>query len=526
MGGRIYSDDQKQHFFELIDRGGTVRAAATAAGVHPAAAYTWLRQAGLTMQRASPRRYSAEEKAEFFRLVAIHQNVAKVADMLGFTRVTCYAWAHKAGIFTSTNRSTNPRRERFLQLRAAGMTRAQAREAVGADKRSATDWDKGITIVNRGRIYPDGRRVDYPLRTLERMQPVRTARAIGGRIDLDHVEKVIHPRYLSLTERELLADLLQQGLSIRQIARQMHRSPSTVSREVRRNTASTRGYLPHTAHRRSAARRRRPHRQKLLVNHVLRQAVVSMLSEDWSPEQISRRLPAMFPQDPAMRACPETIYQAIYRKIHPDLGRECGKHLRRGRPARRNHQRTDRRRARFVENMVSIHLRPPEITHRTSLGHWEGDLVVGAGNRSAVITLVERSSRFLLLAPLGTERTAEHTLEKLVGAIGPLPAELRGSLTWDQGAEMAEHAAFTAITGIPVYFCDPASPWQRGSNENTNGLLRQYLPKGTSLAHHDHASLNAIAQRLNNRPRKTLNWQSPTERLAALLDPSHAPLRR
>jgi len=406
------------------------------------------------------------------------------------------------------------------------LTRAEARAAIGADGRSATDWDKGITIVNRGRIYPDGRRVDYPVKTLKGMQPPRTARAIGGRVDLDHVEKVIHSRYLSLLERELLADLVRQGLSMRQIASQMQRSPSTISRELKRNTAWSRGYLPHTARRRSAARRRRPHREKLLANEELRGAIAAMLVEDWLPEQISQRLPALFPHEETRRVCPETIYQAVYRKIHPDLHRDCVKHLRRRRLKCKHRQLADRRRARFVEQMVSIHHRPLDVAQRNVAGHWEGDLVVGAGNRSAVITLVERASRFLLLAPLGAERTADRTLAELVGMFGQLSPELRKSLTWDQGAEMSEHAAFTAATGMPVYFCDPASPWQRGSNENTNGLLREYLPKGTSLAHHDHDSLNKIATKLNNRPRKILDWQTPTERLAALLDPSQAPLRR
>ncbi len=190
MAAPKYSKQQKEMFFDLIDRGGTVRAAAKAVGVHEGTAYTWLRQAGLSMQRATPRKYTEQDKVEFSRRLALNPNVSAVARELGFTRVTCYAWAYKAGIRTSEARSVNPRREVFLRLRAAGLTRAEARASVGADNRSATDWDKGITIINRGRIYPDGRVVRYPASTLSGVTPPRTARAIGGRVDLDRVEKI------------------------------------------------------------------------------------------------------------------------------------------------------------------------------------------------------------------------------------------------------------------------------------------------------------------------------------------------
>jgi transposase-like protein len=214
MASPKYSAHQKEMFFKLIDKGGTVRAAAKAAGVHEDAAYRWLRQAGLSMQRATPRKYADEQKAEFFRRLALNPNVSAVARELGFTRVTCYAWAYKAGIRTSQARRVNPRRVEFLRLRATGLTRAEARERVGADRRSATDWDKGITIINRGRVYPDGRVVRYPVTTLSTLTgvtPPRMSRAIGGRVDLDRVEKLIDPRYLSLLEREQLHDLHPGG---------------------------------------------------------------------------------------------------------------------------------------------------------------------------------------------------------------------------------------------------------------------------------------------------------------------------
>lgn len=518
MAGSKYSKGQKDQFFALIDKGGTVRAAAESVGVHSAAAYTWLRDAGLTMQRATPRIYTDAEKAEFFRLLEESNNVSAVARELGFTRVTCYSWAHKAGIFTSESRRVNPRRDEFLRLRAEGLTRAEAAARVKADSRSAIDWDKGITIIHRGRIYPDGRTVRYPEPTLTGMNPSRTARAIGGRVDLDRVEKVIHARYLSLVEREQLRDLRSAGRSLREIAAELGRSPSTISRELRRNTISNREYLPHTAHRLSVERRRRPRVPKLLANAELRDYVEARLKKRWSPRQISRRMKKDFPDAPEMHVSTETIYQAIYVHARGELTRELAKGLRRGRGARKPHKRADVRRPRFVDPMTSIHERPSDVDGRAVPGHWEGDLIIGAGGGSAIATLVERSSRFVILGHLGRERNADAVRDSLIAAIKPLPQTLRRTLTWDQGAEMAEHRAFTVATNMDVYFADPGAPWQRGSNENTNGLLRQYFPKGSDLARYSKDDLGQVAEELNGRPREALGWDTPGERLAALLE--------
>ena len=515
-----YSKEQKERFFELIDKGGTVRAAAKAAGVGEAAAYRWMRQAGLSMQRATPRTFSAEEKAEFFRRLALNPNVSAVAKELGITRVTCYAWAYKAGIRTSEARKVNPRREEFLRLRESGLTRAEARARVGADARSATDWDKGITIINRGRVYPDGRVVRYPEKKLKGVSPQRRMRAIGGSVDLNKIEKIIDPRYLSLLEREQIKDLCRSGMSIRQIAVVLDRSPSTISRELRRNTVSTQGYMPNTAHRLSVQRRERPRRPKLVANAELQQYVQGKLEKKWSPQQISNRLAKDFPTRPEMRVCTETIYQAIYVHARGELKRELGQQLRRGRTTRKPRRQPDVRRPRFVDPMKAISQRPAAAESRKVPGHWEGDLIIGAGGRSAIATLVERSSRYVMLGHLGRERSAEAVRDSLITTVAELPASLRGTLTWDQGAEMAEHRAFSIATDFDVYFADPGSPWQRGSNENANGLLRQYFPKGTDLAGHDQEHLLAIAEELNGRPRKTLDWDTPAERLAALLDAS------
>lgn len=482
------------------------------------AAYRWMRQAGLSMQRATPRKFTNEEKAEFFRRLALNPNVSAVARELGITRVTCYSWAHKAGIRTGEARKVNPRREEFLRLRAEGLSRAEARARVGADARSAVDWDKGITIINRGRVYPDGRVVRYPKKTLSGMTPERRMRAIGGSVDLNKVEKVIAPRYLSLLEREQIKDLCRVGRSIRQIAVELARSPSTISRELRRNTVSERGYMPHTAHRLSVQRRARERKPKLVASVELQRYVQARLEKKWSPQQISNRLVKDFPSRPEMRVCTETIYQAIYVHARGELKRELGRQLRRGRAVRKPHKQPDVRRPRFVDPMKAISKRPAAAESREIPGHWEGDLIVGAGGGSAIATLVERSSQYVMLGHLGRERSADAVRDSLIATVAELPASLRGTLTWDQGAEMAEHRAFSIATDFDVYFADPGSPWQRGSNENTNGLLRQYFPKGSDLADHERGYLLAVAEELNGRPRKSLDWDTPAERMAALLD--------
>ncbi len=219
-----------------------------------------------------------------------------------------------------------------------------------------------------------------------------------------------------------------------------------------------------------------------------------------------------------MRVSTETIYQAVYVHCRGKLKRELSKQLRRGRVARKPHRQSDARRPRFIDPMNAISQRPDEVESREVPGHWEGDLIIGSLNGSAIATLVERSTRFVMLGHLGQERTAEAVRDSLIATVEHLPASLRGSLTWDQGAEMSEHRAFSAVTGFSVYFADSASPWQRGSNENTNGLLRQYFPKGTNLAEHTLERLAAVATELNGRPRKSLGWDTPAERMAALIE--------
>jgi IS30 family transposase len=333
----------------------------------------------------------------------------------------------------------------------------------------------------------------------------------------------VSTRFLSESERITIADLLHARRSIRAIAIELGRSPSTVSREIRRNSHEPSGsYRPRTAQRSAERRRSRQRPGKIAGNPELRKFVREHLKQRWSPRQISNRLRADFPGQPEMHLVPETVYQALYGRGNLDLAVDPAVSLRTGRTGRRPRRRKEHRTKRFPD-MVMIRDRPAEASGRLVPGHWEGDLIIGKGGRSAIGTLVERTTRFIILVHLAGNRGAENLRDRLAETMGTLPAHLRRSLTWDQGSEMACHQGFTQRTLIPVYFCDPASPWQRGSNENTNGLLRQYFPKGTDLGVHSPKHLATVAVELNRRPREILGWQSPMEHLARLASPSTEP---
>jgi IS30 family transposase len=399
-------------------------------------------------------------------------------------------------------RRPSARRVRFLELLDSGMRPLEASREVGVNERTGRDWAKGIVKSSTGRYTFDGVLVwsapSWP-------KPPRE-------------ERVISARFLSVEERIEIADLHRQGMSIRQIAQRVSRAPSTISRELRRNAHPGSGdYRPWAAQRRAARRRARPKVGKIAQNPRLREVIADDLRRRWSPEQIARRLRLQFPEQPEMHVTHETIYQALYVQGRGELRRELARCLRTGRAVRKPQRRPDQRRERFQSPMVMISERPAEVEDRAVPGHWEGDLILGARHQSAIATLVERSTRYVMLAHLPTGYAAEQVKDALVSTMSTLPAHLRRSLTWDQGAEMGAHHLITMATDMPIYFCDPASPWQRGSNENTNGLLRQYFPKGTDLARHSAEDLAAVAAELNGRPRKTLGWETPAERLRDLL---------
>ena len=324
-------------------------------------------------------------------------------------------------------------------------------------------------------------------------------------------------RQMQPEERVTLAALRQQGMGLRAIAEVLARSASSLSRELRRNAGSDGAYLSTPAQLAAQARRRaaRPV-LKLDPDGPLWPLVSHLLGWLWSPQQIARTLRRMWPEGPEMHVSHETIYTAIYAHPKGDLRKQLIACLRQGRSTRKPRSAGEDRRGQLPE-MVSIHVRPPEVNDRLMPGHWEGDLIKGAGNKSAVGVLVERTTRLVLLAWM-PDATAESALAAFTAKLNSIAAPMRQTLTYDQGKEMARHRELARNTAMRVYFCDPHSPWQRGTCENTNGLLRQILPKGTDLSVHDQQALDSIADLLNNRPRQTLDWRSPIQAFRELVE--------
>jgi transposase, IS30 family len=443
-----------------------------------------------------------------------------------------------------------PRRSAALDRAAAAGTRGGGRPPAGRREHRVRFWE----AIARGASTVDAAAEAGVLPSVG----VRWFRKGGGMPPLTLAP--VSGRYLSFTEREEIAVLLARGCGVREIARQLGRAPSTISRELQRNAATRTGrpeYRASTAQTHADRRARRPKPAKLAVNPELRRYVQDRLAgevqrpdgsvagpevgwrgrrrgprrdrrwgKSWSPEQIAGRLRVDFPDDDSMRISHEAIYQSLYVQGRGALRRELTACLRTGRALRVPRARTSRGNRSFVTDELLISERPAEAADRAVPGHWEGDLILGTG-RSAIGTLVERTSRFTMLLHLppleahnspetgsSSARTgagAAAVRDAIADTITTLPDQLRRSLTWDQGIEMAQHVQLRLDTGLQIYFCDPRSPWQRGTNENTNGLLRQYFPKGTDLTRHNADDLAAVAEALNSRPRKTLGWRTPAE---------------
>jgi len=324
-------------------------------------------------------------------------------------------------------------------------------------------------------------------------------------------------RCLSFAEREEIAAGRVGGESMRSIAARLRRSPSTISRELSRNHRPGGGYRASSAHVLAYERASRPKPAKLVTNVVLREKVEQDLQRKYSPEQISGRLLVEFPDDLEMRVSPETIYQSLYVQSRGALRRELAVCLRTGRALRVPNRQGAQRKNRVLPDMVNISERPAVATDRAVPGHWEGDLIIGKRNASAIGTLVERATGYTMLVHLPAGYKPEQVAPALAAKIQTLPIALRGSLTWDQGVEMRDWKQVTVATDIAIFFCDPHSPWQRGTNENTNGLLRQYFPKGTDLSAHSAADLDWVANELNDRPRKRLGFKKPIELIGDLV---------
>jgi transposase, IS30 family len=385
-------------------------------------------------------------------------------------------------------RSMLEQRRRFWRLIAQGVFAEEAGRRVGVQQSTGSRW------------FREG----------------------GGMSPIRLVEPPVKGRYLSLAEREEIAVGTAAGQCPAVIARRLGRHPATIGREIARNSVVRwpASYRAVPAQAKAEARATRPKLAKLAGCPRLRAEVEAGLGKRWSPQQISRRLVADFPGDEEMRVSHETVYQSVYVQGRGALRRELSACLRTGRAIRRPRRQAQGRQTRNetrIKDKVMISERPAEVADRAVEGHWEGDLITGTGNRSAIGTMVERTTRFTLLLHLPHDHGALAVREAIAEAIAGLPAALRRSLTWDQGIELTQHIELAAAAELDVYFCDPHSPWQRGTNENTNGLLRQYFPKGTDLSVHSRAHLDQVAAELNGRPRMTLNWRTPAEALNALL---------
>jgi IS30 family transposase len=367
-----------------------------------------------------------------------------------------------------------------MRLIAQGVSNSEACRLVGINRKTGVRWRYGRTVVNSA-----GERLHYPAVKIVPSRPRS-------------------PRYLSELERIRIADLRSAGVSVRGIARELGRAPSTISRELRRNCGPSGCYRPYHAEHLARARACKPRSRRIVGDAVLAEVVARLLGKRWSPEQVAHELRRIFVEQPRRWLCKESIYQAIY-----DPAVAVTRPARRRRRRRRLHGR--HRRGRLTA-MRMIHERPAEVADRVQVGHWEGDLIMGAGNRSAIGTLVERSTRFLiLLAFPDAIATADGVCAAITLALAGLPGGLRRTLTWDQGKELALHQQITATIGAGVFFCDAHSPWQRASNENMNGLVRDYFPKGTDLSVHSAEEIRDVAVEINQRPRKTLGWNRPVD---------------
>lgn len=387
------------------------------------------------------------------------------------------------------------RRKRYVEYLEAGLNSTQAAKAVGVSKRTGKVWRNGRTR-NSGRN--ENASVDW------------------YRGDMCAPKK-IDSYYLSEDERIDIADGLLHRDSIRKIAEHLGRSPSTISREIRNNSSKDGTYRPHRAQQLSTFKLSRP-KQTKIENPVLFAIIDEKLRLHWSPEQISGWLKLKFPDNRTMNVSTETIYQAIYVQSKGQLKKDIVSKLRTGRVRRHKQKQADKRRPRYRDPMVMIAERPASIEDRVIPGHWEGDLIVGAHNKTAIGTLVERTTRFTILLYLPKGHDAVSVQKAIIKKMRDLPALMRNSLTWDQGGELALHKKIAINLDMDVYFCDPHSPWQRGTNENTNGLLRQYFPKSTDLSVYSEEYLDAVAEELNDRPRKTLGFRKPAELFCELIN--------
>ena len=440
----------------------------------------------------------APESAREVFLEALSSGLSRsaAAAMAGVSHQTGSKWARTAGIAVDRKhcgvRYSAAVREAFWAALHSGAPPTEAAVVAGVSEQTGRIW------VEQAGYVPRTQPVDEP-----ETDPVRRPRAP-----------------LTFAERCRLEELLEAGWPADAAAKRLGRHPDTVGREIVKGATGS-GYRARVAQDKADANRKRPKQRRLQSRPALLDVVLKGLEARHSPEQIAGRLRQDFPEDPEMWVSHETIYQAVYVQPRGELAREVKSALRTGRTRRKAQGRNTTDGRGKIRDMINISERPAEVEDRAIPGHWEGDLIIGANSGSAIGTLVERTTGFVMLLHLPADHTAATVAAAMTAKIPEMPEIMWRSLTWDQGNEMALHTAITEATGLPIYFCDPRSPWQRATNENTNGLLRQYFPKGTDLSFHGPGILDNVAAELNARPRKRHNWRTPAEELHRLLsDPS------
>ncbi|WP_284976285.1 IS30 family transposase [Arthrobacter sp. efr-133-TYG-104] len=474
----------EETFWSSYSTGMSVLSAAASAGVKHTTGYRWVYRRFITLRsrlpltevvralRLSPGtsvRWEIQRKEELKAEKARQQKAER--DAIGTARIVA---ERVAAPWSPAQKRRALRETRYWDLVSAGCSNAEACRMLGMSRRAGTKLRNQRAEQSHKRVPAQG----------------------SG-------------RYLSLLERIQIADLLRLDCSLRRIGRELGRCPSTIKRELDRHRDGRGQYSPHAADHSASQQRRRPRDRKLKRNRRLRAIVQRKLNRHWSPEQICGWLALQFPVEPGLQLSPETIYRALLFNDDGGLDKKYCPRLRTGRKIRRHRWRTGSGHGAVVRNMTMISQRPPVIETKTEAGHWEGDLIVGPGSTSAMVTLRERKTHYGIIINLPIDHTAARTNVAITAAFASLPPHLKQTLTWDQGVEMARHHELAAATGIQIYFAERSSPWQRGANENFNGLARQYFRKGTDLSKYTHEYVKSVCNELNTRPRKTLGYLTP-----------------
>jgi IS30 family transposase len=483
---------EEAKFWVAFDRGDSMVLAAGAAGVSRSTAYRWiqkqfdrLRQSGVTVRRCQVQLRLSERSGRSFEEQRLarrrsEQNAAMAAERAALLSSGRHADQLLSVVRSAAQQRRVERADTYWQLMRDGVSNAEACRLLGMSRRAGTQLRQASNF---------------------QIPPLEKRSESSG-------------RYLAARERLRIADLLRLGHSIRRIAAELGRHPSTISRELRRHRDNQGLYLPRTADHDAQLQRARPKSHKL-ANPRLRSLVQRKLNRFWSPDEICGWMKKTYPNDPTMRLSPETIYRALLLREHGGLHKRYASKLRTGRRVRKTRWRSRIGQGSRIRNMVMIDQRPAEVETRLEAGHWEGDLIVGVGSVSAMMTLRERKTQYGIIVNLPLDHTAASVNAAATAAFATLPPHLKRTLTWDQGVEMAKHQELTKATGVPVYFAERSSPWQRGANENFNGLARQYFPKGTNLALHSAEHVAHVQRELNERPRKNLDYDTPAARLKA-----------